>query len=182
MSHYTRQDAYRAVFAVWGALIDGCPAYPANDDGGNVVAMPRPARPYVTIRVGSLPTAASGFSRAHDGTATGTYTGAVEFMTTLSVYGSGGLDLLGKLLDLLGLPSAASVLRSNGLGFLGKMSEPANRTTPLETKFEPRATVDLRWMAMRSLTVSEPPIEQVEVQTTLSRNGNTVLDETILTE
>lgn len=186
MSNYTQQDAYEAVWDLWTAFMvtgqdEPVPAYETVDPGSTGLAMPRPERTYCEIKFSTPPAPISGIGYRHEG-GVAYYDGAVEFVTTFSVYGPGGLDVLGKFLDALLLPSSAGRLLALGLGFAGRLSDPANRTSPLETHFEARATVDLRWTAVRTLQETQALIETAEVELELKRGGAVLHSETIETE
>ena len=196
MSAFTRDTAYERVWSLWSVfMVTGglsgaipvpptpCPAYQALDDGDPVAMVPRPVRPYLTIKVTGLPDRASGYAYSHDGTETATHTGATEFTTELQVYGAKAETFLTTFLRKLGTDAMRRQLKSIGLGCLGVRSGPDNRSITLDTKTEPRAVMTMAWRAEVTEVETLYPVTSAEITIELqSVSGDTVVDETVLTE
>lgn len=106
---------------------------------------PRPDPPYALLNILSGPLATGPAEEQYKELDTFIYAMRWEFTLTVGIYGGNGyLEQLKNLIASLQLPSSQATLRQAGLAFWGS-EPPVDLSSLLDTQFEMRAAVDMRF-------------------------------------
>lgn len=144
---------------------------------------PRPPKPYATISIISDVQQANSSRSPLDDDFKSLIITHDQVTTSLSVYSSidadprDGLERMRSLRQALVMPSVLLGLSEGGWSFVRVLMGPNNIPNLVDTRWEPRAIMDVEWRVARSVLDDLGLVEQVDISGAVS--GKTIMDESI---
>lgn len=142
---------------------------------------PRPELPYVTLFLNTLTQIGDDFTPRPDIDGDASIIGDREFNIQIQAYGGDPITTLENIRSSLQLDSVLDSLRNDNIVFV--QHNPINDITGLlDTKFEPRGSMDVLFRIAQSQDDNLGVIETVELEQNYSDGEGLIYSETVLIE